>query len=391
MFVFGGFSQNVKLRPSEISIDNLVFKLHYRFTFAILVASTILVSSRQFIKEHIQCLSEKSVKDVINTFCFFSSTFTVARYHNDSYHPGVHIASPGVGPVQPGEEVTHHAYYQWVPFVLFGQALLFYLPHYIWKALEKGRIRAIVSQVKTSIYTAEADTVINGYKIDSHETRKNREKIFKDIYISWARLKVNRDWAKNYIMCEMLNIVNIFLQIMLVDSFLQGNFLDLGVRWIRDEQEVLESVFPKLTKCTFHKFGKSGSIQNFDALCVMSLNIINEKVYTLLWFWFLILLFFTLLGLVWRLLSFLLHSRNGAFNRFVWAEVSPGPALKTAEIEMIATKLTFSDWLLLYYIGKNMDSRMFRRVVADLSQSLGRPLLSIKGSDASNLASESYC
>lgn len=391
MFVFGGFTQNVKLRPSEVSIDNFVFKLHYRFTFALLVACTILVSSRQFIKEHIQCIGDDKIKHVINTFCFFSSTYSVERYHNSSYRPGIHIASPGVGPEMPGDKLTHHAYYQWVPFVLFGQALLFYLPHYIWKTLEKGRIKAIVSQIKTSIYTAETDTVISGYKIDSLETRKNREKVFKDLYISWARLKVNRDWAKNYIMCELLNIVNIFLQILLVDSFLQGNFLDLGVRWIRDEQEVLESVFPKMTKCTFHKYGPSGSIQNHDTLCVMALNIINEKVYALLWFWFLILLFLTLLGMLWRLLSFILHSRNGAFNRLVWAEVSPGPALKPDEIDMIATKLTFSDWLFLYYIGKNMDSRMFRRVVADLTQSLRRPLLSIKGSDASNLASESYC
>lgn len=391
MFVFGGFSQNVKLRPSDVSIDNLLFKLHYRFTFALLVACTILVSSRQFIKEHIQCIADNSVANVINTFCFFSSTFSVARYHNSSYLPGIHVAHPGVGPALPGDELTHHAYYQWVPFVLFGQAILFYLPHYIWKAVEKGRIKAIVSQVKTSIYTAETDTEISGYKIDSNETRKKREKVFKDIYISWARLKVNRDWAKNYILCELLNILNIFLQIMLVDSFLQGNFLDLGLRWVRDEQEVLESVFPKVTKCIFHKFGSGGSVQIHDTLCVMSLNIINEKVYTLLWFWFLILLFLTVLGMLWRLLSFLLHSRNGAFNRLVWAEVSPGPALKAAEIDMIATKLTFSDWLFLYYIGKNMDSRMFRRVVADLSHSLGRPLLSIKGSDSSNLASESYC
>ncbi|CAH1402934.1 unnamed protein product [Nezara viridula] len=397
MFIFGGFTKKVKLRPSDVSIDNFLSKLHYRFTFALLLACTVLLSSKQFIKQHIQCIRDKGEKggvvdDAIGTFCFISSTFTVNKYHNSSYRPGVHVAQSGVGPEQPGDELTYHAYYQWVPFVLFGQALLFYLPHYLWKSLENGRIKAIVSQVKTSIYTAEEDTVISGYKIDSHETRQNREKLFNDIFITWARMKMNRDWARNFIMCEMLYIVNILLQIQLIDRFLQGNFLNLGMRWIRNEKEALESVFPKITKCSFNKYGYAGSVQNLDILCVLPLNIINEKIYTLLWFWFLILLVFTTLGTVWRVLSFLLHN-NGAFNRLVWAEVSPGPALKAAEIEMISNKLSFSDWFFIYYIGKNMDSRMFRRVVADLglSLSLGKHLKPIIESEKSKLNSESYC
>lgn len=49
------------------------------------------------------------------------------------------------------------------------------------------------------------------------------------------------------------------------------------------------AVFPRVTKCTFHKFGPSGSIQTHDALCILALNILNEKIYIFLWFWFIIL------------------------------------------------------------------------------------------------------
>lgn len=42
-------------------------------------------------------------------------------------------------------------------------------------------------------------------------------------------------------------------------------------------------VFPRVTKCTFHKYGASGSIQKHDALCVLALNILNEKIYIFLW------------------------------------------------------------------------------------------------------------
>jgi hypothetical protein len=41
----------------------------------------------------------------------------------------------------------------------------------------------------------------------------------------------------------------------------------------------------------------------------MALNIINEKIYTFLWFWFIILTILSGLGLIWRVLTMTLHSR----------------------------------------------------------------------------------
>ena len=57
-------------------------------------------------------------------------------------------------------------------------------------------------------------------------------------------------------------------------------------------------VFPRMTKCTFHKFGTSGNIEKHDALCILPLNIVNEKIYIFIWFWLLILGFLTFLILV---------------------------------------------------------------------------------------------
>lgn len=51
------------------------------------------------------------------------------------------LAHPGVGPIgiNSNEPIVRHAYYQWVPFVLFAQALMFYMPHLIWKAFEGNK------------------------------------------------------------------------------------------------------------------------------------------------------------------------------------------------------------------------------------------------------------
>ena len=44
---------------------------------------------------------------------------------------------------------------------------------------------------------------------------------------------------------------------------------------LRDDP--LNRVFPKVAKCNFNKYGPSGTVEIFDGLCILSLNIINEK------------------------------------------------------------------------------------------------------------------
>ena len=38
----------------------------------------------------------------------------------------------------------------------------------------------------------------------------------------------------------------------------------------------MSRIFPRVTKCTFNKFGPTGTLMRRDALCVLPVNIINE-------------------------------------------------------------------------------------------------------------------
>ena len=76
-----------------------------------------------------------------------------------------------------------------------------------------------------------------------------------------------------------------------MDRFLGGTFFTFGVEVIsfalRDDEDRIDPViyvFPRMTKCTFHKFGASGNIESHDALCILPINIFNEKIYIFLWF-----------------------------------------------------------------------------------------------------------
>ena len=65
----------------------------------------------------------------------------------------------------------------------------------------------------------------------------------------------------------------------------------------------MSRVFPKMTKCTFHKFGGSGTIQVVDSMCVLAMNILSEKIYIFLWFWFIILAVITGIQVVFRIVQ----------------------------------------------------------------------------------------
>jgi len=59
------------------------------------------------------------------------------------FRPGITAAHPGVGTLGENDPVLHYKYYQWVAFMLFFQAMLFYAPRYIWKAWEGDRLKLL--------------------------------------------------------------------------------------------------------------------------------------------------------------------------------------------------------------------------------------------------------
>jgi hypothetical protein len=100
----------------------------------------------------------------------------------------------------------------------------------------------------------------------------------------------NNFYAFKFFVCDILNVVNVVGQMYLINAFLGGVFLTYGtdvLYWneVEDRTDPMIEVFPRITKCQFHKYGPSGTLQRHDIMCVLALNIINEKIYVMLWFW----------------------------------------------------------------------------------------------------------
>lgn len=92
-----------------------------------------------------------------------------------------------------------------------------------------------------------------------------------------------------------------------MDKFFDGDFFKYGLKVMNLADMPQEKrfdpmvyVFPRVTKCIFHKYGASGSIQKHDALCILPLNIVNEKTYIFIWFWYIILSILLLALVIYR-------------------------------------------------------------------------------------------
>lgn len=153
---------------------------------------------------------------------------------------------------------------------------MFYVPHWIWKNLEDGKMRMITDGLRGMVIIPD----------DYRKLRQSR--IIKYIM---ASMNSHNGYSFGYFFCEILNFLNVILNIYMVDKFLGGAFLTYGIDVIKFSNMNQESrfdpmieIFPRLTKCTFHKFGPGGSPQTHDTLCVLALNILNEKIYIFLWY-----------------------------------------------------------------------------------------------------------
>lgn len=102
-------------------------------------------------------------------------------------------------------------------------------------------------------------------------------------------------------------MLNISFNIYITNKFLGESFLTYGIEVLKYYKrpsfyvDPMEVIFPRLTKCNFYKYGPSGTIQNIDAMCILAQNVLNEKIYLLLWIWFLILAILSIFTLAYRI------------------------------------------------------------------------------------------
>jgi len=338
-----------RYKGAKADIDSPFFKLHYRTTATLFFVCCLLVTANDLIGSTISCFGPDGVPgNVLNTYCWIMSTFSVQSAPGVASQ-GAHV---GLGP-ETGDSVRH-AYYQWVPFMLFLQGVMFYIPHYLWKAFEQKKMQKITSGVR-------GKTIL--------ESDQRRDACENLINYLWETRGMHNGYALKYLFCDMLNFVNVIGQMYFINTFLGGVFMTYGTEVLdfinmddSNRTDPMMEVFPRVTKCTFHHYGSSGTIVKKDAICVLGLNIINEKIYITLWFWLITLVVLTSLYLIYMVA---IISLPGLRRNMVTRKATKD---KKDRAYHLVENVAIGDWFMIFLISRNMDSTMYNIFIDEITE-----------------------
>ncbi|GBN31075.1 Innexin shaking-B [Araneus ventricosus] len=349
---------------SDVKIDYETFRLHYTFTVGILLTFFIIVTTKQFVGSPIVCDHMVSVSPkVISTYCWIHSTYVIPKAFYKEV--GIEVPHPGVDGTQDPKEFRYINYYQWVYFMLFFQAVLFYFPKWLWRTWEGDKMKMITKELDNALLPEE-------------ELKEKFKSITNYLVKTW---KTHDSYAAKYFFCEFLALINVAGQFFFLDLFFDGQFQDFGIKVVEffssDQSSAVSGnvtvyvkgdpmimLFPRVTKCIFRRYGRSSLIEVNDVLCVMALNVINEKIYLFLWFWLIALSFLTFLAVFmdWLLV------------------VSPNTRIYTLQtrfylvdeklLKILVQKGSYGDWLMVDLIGQNIDHVLFSEIVSDVAKQL---------------------
>ena len=123
-----------------------------------------------------------------------------------------------------------------MPFVLFLQGMMFYIPHWLWKTYEGGCLQKITGGLR-------------GRTLDVEQRKAQLDTLVK--YVK-ETMKLNQWYAGVFILCDFLNFVNVVGQMFFINKFLGGVFMSYGtevLHWsdmeAEDRTDPLIEVFPR--------------------------------------------------------------------------------------------------------------------------------------------------
>jgi len=338
----------------EVDSSNTVFKLFSKVTVGLCVVASILVATSEYLGSPITCQTGAGqVADgVFNAYCWIHGGKKLPKKLAEVFkcHSNQHEIS----------ETNDTLYYQWVVFMLAINAMLFKIPHLLWKSFEGGIMKKFHSG--------------KGLKSDLMNDDGDMEKHLQT-HIAYFK-KLSKKSGKNityyaqFQACQLLNIMMLVLNFWATNQFLSGgfssygsdvvNFLTTSVVDPTDPGPMCQT-FPTVVGCEFSTIGTAGSRQTDQGICILSQNIMNKKIYLFLWFWF------VLLGVACGIqMIFEIAVLSMGAVRF-WLMERQFDGSDDQEMKNFVLNLGLGDWFVLYQIGKNTNEEFFHAFIKKLS------------------------
>ncbi|KAL5109557.1 Innexin unc-9 [Taenia crassiceps] len=283
-----------------VGVEDFADKFNFIFTVIVLLICTAVVTVKQYILKPISCyistdVGGKNLLDYVENYCWVQGTIPI------SYSSDVPETEDDWNRL----ESQKILYYQWVPFVLGLQCILFYIPRVIWQII-------CYNQTGTDLYH-----LISMANEASHSKPDKREEMVQNLAKSIERLLYHEGKSKliskrmgplrsntflqqvfkyrstlvvpTYLLIKLLCLANSVVQLFLMQIFLGFKTTKVPYGLVvlhdlfegKDWQSTL--VFPRVAFC-YVKVKNLGARANaVTAQCALPVNMLNERIYVFLW------------------------------------------------------------------------------------------------------------
>lgn len=287
--------ENVEVRNDDDRID----RLNYRWTVVMLVLSAGLVTAQTYVmSERINCWVPAHFKGAwesyVNDYCWIRNTY----YLPWDEHVPLDYKTRDKYPI---------VYYQWVPLFLLIQAIFFYFPIVFWRTvnhrtgIDVNDIVETAEQVQraeddrmrekwTSFLTRQMDRYLGISKKGGPENSEGKcRRLFSFLCACCMAKRFGNYMTIMYIFTKLMFVANVIGQIFVLNWFLGRNFNMYGIwliqSWMSGAPVDESPYFPRVTFCDV-EVRRLGNLHRYTVQCVLPINMFNEKVYAIMWFWF---------------------------------------------------------------------------------------------------------
>jgi len=270
--------KNVKVSK----LDDTVDRLNYLYTTSLIVFFVFSIGLQQTFSEPLSCKPEANYPEswvkYVNNYCYVNGTFGTRNNTDYKDH-------------QPRDYVE---YYQWVPYILAGQALSFYLPHLVYLFLARWSTGLNVRQI------VDRCNEVSGKKRSevTEEVKDIAHSIFDFTTVPYGSnekqprkpASLGNLLAYSYLFSKLLNLLNILANLWLLKVLVGDGNWNWAFSIVKNASNNVfwetTGYFPRITFCEI-MFKGLGQPRTHQIQCLLMINILIEKVFVMIHFWLL--------------------------------------------------------------------------------------------------------
>ncbi|UJR26456.1 hypothetical protein I4U23_007786 [Adineta vaga] len=371
--------------------DDFADRLNYKYTVGLLVFFSIIIASKQFSNDHIQCwvpaIFTRNYEIYVSNYCWIHNT----------YH--INISEPNVQ--RSNEKHYVLRYYQFVPFILLIQALLYLLPRLCWRSfsrhsgLDVRNLMDAAQNLKTVKRFHKQKTImtylvslIHQYVGDPRKKIKQENSRINAYIQGILHCIIGTTNTFNsylfllYLFIKILFIISTFVQLYAIRLLLEQKWtVDETIRSFRHiftagilKTNPLSKYFPKISMCDFRIIEpNSDEGHKYTVQCVLTINVYNEQIFTVLYIWMHIVLAITVYDfLSWFIFLLFPRLRYSFFVQRINTQQSIA-TMRTTMRAFVYDYLQQDGFFILRLIHSNVGDDITSSILTNLWKNFQRP------------------